>query len=123
MTHEYTLLVGGLVIPGGSEPDATAIAWADGTVLAIGGDSEVRSISRGDSHVVELRGAVVVPLGERDDVAWPAAARLETGGPADIVLLDGDPRAGTTGTLAVVRGGHVIEGAFAGLSRQVAPPA
>jgi predicted amidohydrolase YtcJ len=123
MTHEYTLLVGGHVIPGGGEPDATAIAWADGTVLAIGSEEEVRSISRGDSHVVELRGAAVVPLGGSDETAWPATARLEIGGPADLVLLDHDPRTGTPATLAVVRGGHVVNGAFAGLSPRGSPPA
>jgi predicted amidohydrolase YtcJ len=116
VTHEYALLVGGLVLPGGTEPDATALAWAGGTVLAIGSDAEIRSISRGDSHVVELRGAVVVPLGDHDEVAWPAPARLVVGGAADIAVLDGDPRARTPRILALVRGGHIARGAFPGLS-------
>ncbi|HEY5629123.1 MAG TPA: hypothetical protein VIR16_06400, partial [Candidatus Limnocylindrales bacterium] len=60
MTHEYTILLGGRVhvtpaLPGaGDRPEAwgqasgpTAIAWADGTVLAVGTDAAVRSMSRG----------------------------------------------------------------------------
>ena len=42
MTHEYTLLIGGTVITGRDEPDATAIAWAADTVIALGSDDEVR---------------------------------------------------------------------------------
>ena len=52
VTHEYALLVGGLVLPGGTEPDATALAWAGGTVLAIGSDADdtvdlARRLARG----------------------------------------------------------------------------
>ncbi|MDL2335252.1 MAG: hypothetical protein QFC55_04400 [Chloroflexota bacterium] len=97
MTHEYTLLLGGDVRPGGGAPNASAIAWAHDTVLMIGTDDSVRAISRGDSHMVDIRGLAVVPLGES----------LEVGGPADLKVLDAD-----SGTVAVVRGGHVVEGAF-----------
>lgn len=113
VTHLYTVLVGGTVIPGGGEPDVSAICWAGDTVLALGTDDEVRGISRGDSHLVDLEGAFVVPFG---DV-------LEVGGPADLVVLSEDPRAagGPTGSgppaVAVVRGGRVVEGALPG-----APP-
>ena len=132
MTHEYTLLVGGVVIPGGGEPDATAIAWAGDTVLALGNDDDVRAISRGDSHLFDLGGAIVVPLGPGADTAWPTGATLEVGSLADLAVLDRDPRlahadgpgAGPAGTLAVVRGGRIVAGSlplrFGGGSRMLA---
>lgn len=108
MTHEYTLLVGGTVIVGGGEPDAEAIAWADDTILALGSDAEVRGISRGDSHVAEIPGAFVVSL----------SAPLEVGGPADVAVLDADPRGVTPGPprepRAVIRSGRLVAGALAG---------
>lgn len=108
MTHEYTLLVGGVVLPGGGAPEATAIAWAAGTILAIGTDAEIRAISRGDSHVVELSGLVVVPMG----------ARLEVGGPADLQVL----HAGGAGEpVAVVHAGRVVEGSLPGLEEHDHP--
>ena len=118
MTHEYTLLVGGTVIAGGGAPVATAIAWADDTVLAIGTDEEVRAISRGDSHLVDLQGAWVVPL----------ASVLEMGGRADLAVFPHDPgpwpapdpetqlaEAQLTGALSVIRAGRVVAGALPGL--------
>ena len=124
MTHLYTLLTGGTVLPGGDAPAATAIAWAGDTVLAVGSDETVRAISRGDSHAFELGGAFVVPVGAEAgaDVAWPSAGKLEIGGRADLAVLDGDPRAGGAGgpgaspirTLAIVRGGRVVAGILPG---------
>jgi predicted amidohydrolase YtcJ len=115
MTHEYTILTGGRVLPAGAADDAgeggrsgvaTAIAWAAGTVLATGPDAAVLAISRGDSHFGELRGGVVVPLG----------GPLEPGAPADFAVLDRLPgAAGTPRILAVVRGGHLVEGELTGL--------
>ena len=98
MTHEYTLLVGATILPGGDLPACEAIAWAGDTVLALGSDAEVRAISRGDSHVLAFKGAFVVPL----------AAPLEVGGPADLAVLAGDPRPGGAGgePIAVFRGGR-----------------
>ncbi len=113
MTHEYTILLGGTVIPGADEPDAQAIAWARDMVLLVGSDEDVRSISRGDSHFVELGGAFVVPLGEADEPAWPPTTSLEPGTPASFAILDADPRAGPTRTLAIVRAGRVVEGSLA----------
>ncbi len=98
MTHEYTLLTGAIVLPGGGIAPCEAIAWAHGTVLALGSEAEVRAISRGDSHSLAYPGAFVVPLGEA----------LEVGGPADLVVLAGDPRSGADDEvpIAVIRGGH-----------------
>ena len=120
MTHEYTLLIGAVVLPGGGEPETEAIAWAFDTVLAIGSEAEVCAISRSDSHVITLAGAFVVPLGGVGEAAvgWPMDARLESGGPADFAVLDSDPRAASSSTIApprtiaVVRGGHVVDGSL-----------
>ena len=98
MTHEYTILTGAIVLPGGGVAACDAIAWAHGTVLALGSEAEVRAISRGDSHFLAYPGAFVVPLGET----------LEEGGPADLMVLASDPRsvAGGGVPIAVIRGGH-----------------
>jgi len=72
VSHLYTLLVGGMVMPGGGKPDCSAIAWAEDVVLGLGTDAEVMSISHGDSTLIDLGGAFVVPLGE---------GTLEVGGP------------------------------------------
>lgn len=120
MTHRYTLLVGGTVILGAGKPDVSAIAWAEETVIALGSDDEVRGISRGDSHLVDLAGASVVPLGDGPDAHWPVDATLEVGGQADLAILEHDPRrvdgAGgeTLRTLAIVRGGCVVAGRLPG---------
>lgn len=114
VTHLYTLLIGGLVIPGGDEPDGTAVAWAADTVLAIGDDDEIRAISRGDSHLVDLKGAVVVPLGAAGDATWPVEVTLTIGSRADLAVLSGDPRLAPVRTLALVRGGSVVSGALPG---------
>ncbi len=121
MTHEYTLLVGGTVVPGGGEPDVSAIAWAGDTILALGADRDVRAISRGDLRVVDVRGATVVPLAPGAGMTWPVDARLEVGGPADLAVLDRDPRTEPAGTghggrfqvRALVRGGRVVFGSLA----------
>ena len=70
---------------------------------------EVRSISRGDSHVVRIPGRFVVPLAPGANVTWPTDATLEMGGPADLAVLAGDPRVGTSvegARLATGRGGR-----------------
>ena len=99
MTHEYTLLVGGTVVPGGGRPNVSAIAWAADVLIALGSDDQVRATSRGDSHVVDVGGAFVEPI---DD------ATLEVGGPADLSVRIGGR------VVAVVRGGRVVEGALPG---------
>jgi cytosine/adenosine deaminase-related metal-dependent hydrolase len=120
VTHRYTLAIHGTVLAGPDEPEVTAIAWAEGTVIALGDDADVRAISRGDSHVVDLGGACVVPLGTGPEAAWPAAARLEVGGPADLAILEIDPRdpraAGprSPSAIALVRAGRVVAGRLPG---------
>jgi predicted amidohydrolase YtcJ len=132
MSHRYTLLIGGIVISGRDEPDASAIAWAADTVIALGSDDDVRAASRGDSHVIDLRGASVVGLGERSDVFWPPDATLEVGGRADLAVLESDPRRidGPAGrrlsALALIRGGQVVAGRLPGrpgASARARPPA
>jgi len=117
MTHEYTVLTGGVILTGMAGPPATAIAWAGDTVLALGDDAEVRAISRGDSQFAELGGATVIPLRPGGEPAWPTTATLEVGGPADLAVLGRDPRdrAGTVDgrdLLAVVRAGRLVSGSF-----------
>jgi predicted amidohydrolase YtcJ len=116
VTHLYTLLIRGTVISGRDEPDVSAIAWAADTVIALGSDDDVRGISRGDSHVVDLGGASVVALGEGPDANWPPEATLEVGGRADLAVLESDPRLldpqaqRPLSTLALIRGGLVVAG-------------
>jgi len=115
VTHRYTLLVGGTILPGGGQPSCSAIAWAEGIVLALGTDAQVRSASRGDSDFLELHGAFVVPLGAEDDPRWPPAGSLEIGGLADLAILNRDPRSSsvqTASVVALVRGGHAVRGSL-----------
>jgi predicted amidohydrolase YtcJ len=118
MTHLYTLLVGGNVLARADAPPATAIAWAHDTVLAIGRDEDVAAISRGDSRLVDLAGATVLPLGPSGDLRWPPAGVLEVGGPADLAVLDEDPRSRTSPAAlepsALVRSGRVVAGRLPG---------
>ena len=107
MTHEYTLLLGATVLPGGGAPPCEALAWASGIILALGSEAEIRAISRGDSHLMELRDRFVVPL----------EGPLEVGAPADLAVLAADPREmrgpGGQWRVAVIRGGHLVEGSLA----------
>ncbi|MBI3751508.1 MAG: sigma-70 family RNA polymerase sigma factor [Chloroflexi bacterium] len=104
MTHEYTLLVGGTILAGLGRPPVTSMAWAAGTIIALGSEDEIRGISRGDSEVLQLHGAFVVPL---DPVGL-----IEIGGSADLAILATDRRGIATATrpIALIRGGHVVEG-------------
>ncbi len=126
MTHEYTVLTGGVVLPGGGAPPATAIAWAGDTILAMGADAEVRAISRGDSHFVDLRGAAVIPRAPGAEPAWPTTATLEVGGPADLAVLSRDPRLAPHDPpeeLAVFRAGRLAAGSLAGAAQARTAPA
>lgn len=100
MTHEYTILTGGTVLAGKGAPECTAIAWAGNTVLFVGSDEDARAISRGDSHFIDLAGAFVAPVGES----------LEAGGPADLAVLDQDPRISSARTLVLIRDGRIVSG-------------
>ncbi len=117
VTHEYTVLHGGLVLPGDGVPAVRAIAWAADAVLAMGTDEEVRAISRGDSRFVDLAGRVVIPLAPDVPPSWPTPATLEVGGPASLAILETDPRRGGEGAsplqpVAVVRNGRLVSGSF-----------
>lgn len=115
MTHRYTLLVGGTILPGPGQPPQSAMAWAEGTILVLGTDAQVRAASRGDSEVMDLRGAYVVPVGPDDLVGWPPSATLEIGGPADLAILRDDPRTGRSAEsrdVTLVRGGHAVRGSL-----------
>jgi predicted amidohydrolase YtcJ len=120
VTHRYTLLVGGTVISGRDEPDASAIAWAEDTVIAIGSDADVAGISRGDSHRFDLAGAHVLPLGDGPEARWPTAATLEIGGRADLAVVRDDPRRIDAPEVrqlrakALIRGGRVVAGRLPG---------
>lgn len=104
MTHEYTILTGGVVLAAVEGCEApTAIAWALDTILAVGSDAEVLAISRGDSRMASLRGGIVS--------AAERSASLEPGAPADFAVLDPATRA----PLAEVRGGRIVTGAIEGL--------
>lgn len=124
MTHLYTILLGGNVIPDRDEPPVSAIAWAGDTVIGLGSDDEMRALSRGDSWFVELGGASVVPLGDGDP-AWPVEATLEIGGQADLAVLATDPRDLHSGAwdrpvaIALVRGGRLVAGSLPGDDRNV----
>ncbi len=106
MTHEYTLLVNAVVLPGGDAPPCAALAWAEDTILALGTTEEVDAVSRGDSARFDLRGVFVLPAG----------APLEIGASASLDVLDRDPRvAGATPRLlASVRDGRVTAGSLVG---------
>jgi hypothetical protein len=112
MTHQYTLLLGGRVVAAG-HAGATAIAWAADTILAIGSDDEVRGISRGDSHVIELRGATVAPLRE--------GPGLEVGAPARLAILPSSSSRAEE-ALAIVQDGRVTSGSLMRVGRRIAAP-
>jgi predicted amidohydrolase YtcJ len=99
VTHEYTLLLGATVLPGGGQPPCEALAWAAGTILALGTEADIQAISRGDSGVMTFPGAYVVPLDEP----------LDVGSAADLLVFERDPRQVDPGEpQAVIRGGHVV---------------
>jgi RNA polymerase sigma-70 factor (ECF subfamily) len=113
VTHEYTLLVGGTILAGLDQPPVSAMAWAAGTVIALGTEEQIRGISRGDSDVLPLHGAFVVPIDPAGGVGWPPMGQLEIGSAADLAILAADPRLTTEEPrrpVAVIRGGHLIEG-------------
>jgi predicted amidohydrolase YtcJ len=120
MTHEYRILIGGTVIRGPGQADATAIAWAGGTIIAIGSDTEVRAISRGDSFVASIARLFVAAVPRSTDPSLDLAGVLEVGGDANFAILTFDPRRppsdhGTTASIVcVVRLGRVVRGRLPG---------
>lgn len=122
MTHEYTLLVGGTILTGRGQPPVRSMAWAAGTVIALGTEDEIRGISRGDSAVLELHGAFVAPLDPNGAFDWPPRVDLEIGGSADVAILNEDPRTARARRrpVALIRGGHVVEGSLPASGRESA---
>ncbi len=128
MTHEYVIALNGQVEPDpGGDSEETALAWAEGSVLAVGPNDVVRAISRGDSHFLDLCGCLVTPLPDAPSQAdslireeratgaevarllvesglLSADASLEPGAPADLAFWD------ESGLVAIVRGGHFLDG-------------
>lgn len=109
MTHRYVVLHGGTVLTmsGGLPSDAasralrvpgiddacgrraTAIAFAEGRILAVGSDADVLPLAGPDSAIVDLAGRTVVP-GFHDPHAHP----LGEGILASYLSLDGTPDVG-----------------------------
>jgi predicted amidohydrolase YtcJ len=117
VTHLYTILVRGTVLPSRDAPPVAAIAWAGDTVIGLGSEAELRDLSRGDSDFVDLGGAFVVPLGPRGDVVWPPAATVEIGDRADLAIVADDPRlddpaAKARSAIALIRDGVIVAGAL-----------
>jgi predicted amidohydrolase YtcJ len=107
MTHEYTVATGGHILGGTGTGSATALAWAEHTILAVGDDSEVRAVSRGDSTFLDLAGRAVSAGTDaaaatrqlREAVAHRRAGAIadlveviEPGSAADLLLWSCDPR-------------------------------
>jgi len=128
MSHQYTIATRGVVLSTGLTPNPTALAWADGTVLAVGDDAAVRALSRGDSTFVDLAGRAVSAGTDPDTAvdrlrgavasgaagtAADALPRLEPGSPADLLIWSSDPRrlepadAASLSVVGVVRGGRL----------------
>jgi predicted amidohydrolase YtcJ len=128
MTHEYTVATGGHILGSGQRSPATALAWAEHIVLAVGDDREVRAVSRGDSTFLDLAGRAVSAGTDaaaatrqlRDAVARGRTAAiadlvgvLEPGSTADLLIWSRDPRtlapdeAEELDLVGFVRGGHL----------------
>lgn len=124
MTHQYTVATGGIILGGGESSPRTAVAWAHGTILAVGDDATVRAISRGDSTFVDLAGYAVSPgrdaaaaraqlVASVRDGAPARVGELEPGSSADLLIWSHDPgrlapdQADTLRVVAMVRDGHL----------------
>jgi predicted amidohydrolase YtcJ len=109
MTHEYTVATNGFVLGGAGSGRATALAWAEDTILAVGDDATVRAVSRGDSTFVDLAGRAVsagqdaagatarLRASVRAGSAGPGLEalgldELEPGSAADLLIWSHDPR-------------------------------
>lgn len=137
MTHEYTVATGGHILGGGGKAPATALAWAEHTVLAVGDDTEVRAVSRGDSTFLDLAGravsagtdAAVATLQLREAVAGGRAGAivdlvdaLEPGSAADLLIWSCDPRTLAPDEAAeLVLVGFVRDGRLSWVERQPGP--
>jgi predicted amidohydrolase YtcJ len=97
VTHEYTILHGGLVVtldgaaptdaasraaglPDAAGRRATAIAFAHDRIIAVGSDADIVALAGSDSRVVDLGGRVVVP-GFRDPHAHPIGEGVDASKP------------------------------------------
>lgn len=142
MTHEYVIALGGWIESGRlgrGDAEPTAVAWAADHVLAVGLDDVVRSISRGDSTFLDLRGCVVTALPDdpagadalvRENASSAApdldlealligaglldpGSDLEPGSPADLAFWDVGPEPGRPGRRPALRlVAMVRDGAF-----------
>ena len=125
MTHEYTVATNGVVLGSSTGGTATALAWAEDTILAVGDDPTVRAVSRGDSTFIDLAGRAV---SAGHDVAGATrqmretvrrgdpdlqVGELEPGAPADLLIWSHDPRRLAPGAadqlhvVGTVAGGHL----------------
>ena len=125
MTHLYTVATNGVVLGNSSSGTATALAWAGDTILAVGDDTTVRAVSRGDSTFVDLAGRAVSAGRDvaeatqrmrevvRRGATDLSVGELEPGSPADLLIWSHDPRQLAPGAadqlhvVGTVAGGHL----------------
>jgi hypothetical protein len=125
VTHEYVIGLGGRIEPRGPVPGEaahTAIGWAADRVLAVGSDDVVRSISRGDSTFLGLRGCVVTALPDDPVRADVLVRRATRAGDPDLdigaLLID----AGLLYSDAILEPGSPADLAFWGASSASGAP-
>ncbi len=116
MTHQYVIALGGRVLGSDSEgePVATAIGWAAGGVLAVGSDTDVRSISRGDSTFIDVRGCIITQA-PADPIEAQHAVQGVTGAGSELERLERTRKAGLLGEGGPLEPGSRADLAFWGV--------